>query len=103
MEFNLGEPDDFRVPDGGLRRGPRELFASTAALVVEIASPGDETRDKLDFYAAHDVAELLIVDPLKRTVECFGLHDGRYEAIERSTVVALAAAELAERIDWPED
>jgi Uma2 family endonuclease len=39
----------------------------TAAL-VEILSPADETPAKLPFYAAHQVDELLIVDPQSRTV-----------------------------------
>jgi len=51
--FNLGEPDDDRVPDGGLfRPGPHEVYMATAALVVEIVSPDDKTWEKLDFYAA---------------------------------------------------
>lgn len=43
-EFNLGHSeDDFRVPDGGLHRpGARGPWQPTAAMVVEIASPGDE-------------------------------------------------------------
>ena len=40
----------------------------TAELVVEIVLPGDGTWDKLSFYAAHDVGELLIVDPQKGEV-----------------------------------
>ena len=58
--FNLGEPDDYRVPDGGLfRPGPDEVYAPTAELVVEIVSPGDESWQKLGFYADHGVGELL--------------------------------------------
>jgi hypothetical protein len=103
-EFNLGDEADFRVPDAGLLRpAPGRLYHSTAALVLEVVSPGDETWDKLDFYAAHGVDELLIVDPLKRTVEWLGLRDGRYEPIERSALIDLGGAELAERLDWPED
>lgn len=52
------------MPDGALFRAiPEHVFMATAALVLEIVSPDDETWDKLDFYAAHDVDELLIVDP----------------------------------------
>ncbi|MHB1861182.1 MAG: Uma2 family endonuclease, partial [Solirubrobacteraceae bacterium] len=69
-EFNLGASSDFRVPDAALLApGPDELYVQTAALVVEIISPGDETMDKLPFYAAHDVDELLIVDPQTRSVQ----------------------------------
>jgi Uma2 family endonuclease len=68
--FNLGEPDDFRVPDGGLfRPGPDEVYASTAALVVEVLSPGDDTWEKVPSYASHGVDEALIVDPDERRVQ----------------------------------
>jgi len=51
-QFNIGRPGDYRVPDGGLHRaGSWGTYASTAALVVEIVSPGDETWEKLPFLA----------------------------------------------------
>ena len=102
--LNLGEPGDFRVPDRALLRpGPDAVYLSTAALAVEIVSPGDDTWDKLGFYGAHRVDELLIVDPNERRVHWLALQaDGEYRPIERSAMVALGPAELAERIDWPE-
>ena len=45
------------------------MWLPTAALVVEVVSPGDETYDKLQFYACHNVDEVLIVDPGKHTIE----------------------------------
>jgi Uma2 family endonuclease len=101
--FNLGEPDNYRVPDGGVfRPGADEVYVPTAELVVEIVSPGDETWQKLGFYAAHDVGELLIVDPQERAVQWLALQTGgEYQPIERSARIALGPAELAERIDWP--
>ncbi len=63
-DFNLGEPGDYRVPDGGLHHpGEAQLYCTTAALAVEVLSPGDETWNKLPFYADHQVDEVLIVDP----------------------------------------
>jgi len=102
-QFNLGEgEDDFRVPDGGLHREPPlTTWYSTAALVMEIVSPSDESWEKLPFYAAHDVDEVLIVDPAKRSVDWLGLNDGRYQPIAHSGLIEMGAAELAERIDWP--
>lgn len=102
-EFNLGDSDDnFRVPDGGLHRERlRGAWHHTAALVVEIASPNDESWEKLPFYAAHGVDEVLIVDPGKRVVHWLGLRDGEYEPIERSAVIDLGTDELATLIDWP--
>jgi Uma2 family endonuclease len=73
----------------------------TAALVVEIVSPGDETWDKLPFYAKHQVDEILIVDPGKRTVDWLALADGEYRPVERSALIELGSGELAERIEWP--
>ncbi len=77
-EFNLGESEhDFRVPDGGLHRpGAAGVWHATAAVVVEILSPGDESPQKLPFYAEHDVDEVLLVDPAERTVTWLALHDG---------------------------
>ncbi len=110
-EFNIGEPEDFRVPDGGLLRGREPAtWHPTAALAVEIVSPGDETWQKLPFYAAHHVEELLILDPATRSIDWLALSPGEdgeredrepYRAIERSGLIDLGVAELAQRIDWP--
>ncbi len=101
-EFNLGDPDDFRVPDRGLHRAEdRSDWQHTAALVVEIVSPGDESWEKLPFYAEHDVDEVLIVDPEKRSVDWLGLSEGDYRPVERSGLIDLSVSDLAERIDWP--
>jgi Uma2 family endonuclease len=102
-EFNLGDSEaDFRVPDGGpLRPGAHGTWLATAALVVEIVSPGDETLQKLPFYATHKVEEILIVDPLQRTVKWLGLTQGAYRELPHSALVDLGAQRLAERIEWP--
>lgn len=102
-EFNLGESEeDFRVPDGGIHRpGPDRLWYPTAALVVEIVSPGDESWQKLPFYAAHGVDEVLIVDPAERSVHWLGLDGEEYREIERSGLIELGSGELADRIEWP--
>ena len=101
-EFGLGEPNDYRVPDGGLHRpGASGVWHPTAALVIEIVSPGDESWAKLPFYAAHAVDELLIVDPQERSVSWLGLADGEYRPIERSSLIDFGPNQLAEQIDWP--
>jgi Uma2 family endonuclease len=102
--FNLGADEhDYRVPDGGLHRDFTDrVFYPTAALVIEIVSPGDESWGKLEFYAAHRVEELLIVDPQEKTISWMGLEDGEYKHLKRSGLIELGAAELgAQRIDWP--
>ena len=103
-EFNIGEQEDFRVPDGGLLRGYEDaIWNPTAALAVEIVSPGDESWQKLPFYAAHHVDELLILDPATRSIDWLGLEEstGEYRAIERSDLIDLGPSELAKRIEWP--
>ena len=102
-EFCLGESEhDFRVPDGGLHRpGAAGVWNPTAAMVVEILSPGDESRQKLPFYAAHDVDEVLLVDPAERTVTWLSLQGGKYESVQRSGLIELGPTALAERLDWP--
>jgi Uma2 family endonuclease len=102
-QFNLGEDQDYRVPDGGLHRDAADrVYYPSAALVIEIVSPDDETWSKLGFYAAHQVGELLIVDPERRTIDWLSLRDNEYEPIERSALIASGPAELAEGVDWPE-
>jgi Uma2 family endonuclease len=101
-QFNLGEENDYRVPDGALVHPVAEaVYLPTAALVLEIVSPGDETWEKLDFYAARGGEELLIVDPQEKTVSWMGLEGNNYQHVKRSRLIELSAAELAERIDWP--
>lgn len=63
--FNLGtSKDDFRVPDFGFHQvEPLQVWVPTAVIVGEVLSPDDESRDKLAFYAARGVEEVLLVDP----------------------------------------
>lgn len=100
-EFNLGHKGDHRIPDLGLHRDPSMgVWHETAALVVEVLSPHDETFQKLPFYAQHRVREVVIVDPAMRRVQWLALHEGDYAPLERSALVALGAGELAALIEW---
>ena len=36
--------------------------------MIEVLSPGEETLQKLPFYAKHDVDEVLIVNPQRRAM-----------------------------------
>ena len=102
QEFGLGAPEDYRVPDGGLHRpGASGVWHPTAALVIEIVSPGDESWHKLPFYAAHDVDEVLIIDPREHSISWLGLENGEYQPIARSGLIDLGPNELGEQIDWP--
>lgn len=100
--FNLGTEDDYRAPDGGLfRERSTATWNPTAALCLEIVSPGDESWEKIPFYAAHHIDELLIVDPAKRTVDWLALEQGDYRPVDRSRLIDLGPTQLAEAIDWP--
>lgn len=100
-DFNLGDADNYRVPDSGLLRpGPDELYLPTAALVVEIRSPNDEAWAKLPFYADHNVEEILILDPQTHTVSWLTLGNGKYTPIPHSGLIDLGADQLTGLLDW---
>ncbi len=99
---NIGRPDDFRVPDVVILRGAKDLtWNPTAAIVVEVLSPGDESRRKLGFYLRAGVEELLIVDPALGTLEWFARGPEGYEPADGSAVLALTTAQLHGSLDWP--
>ena len=101
-QFNLGEEDDYRVPDGGYHRGvPSQVFMPTAAILVEILSPEDETWLKFDFYARHGVEEACVADPRAQEIRWFVLAGAGYEETAASPLLGVTAADLVARIDWP--
>lgn len=103
-EFNLGSASDYRVPDWGLHRGVRdETWLETAALVVEILSPGDESWAKLGFYATHGVDEVLVVDgEHERLIWLARAGAGvGYDEVSSSTLLGVTVAEVAAGITWP--
>lgn len=103
--FNLGQPNDFRVPDLGFHRAwqPPQLYYATAALVIEVLSPDDETYATFDFYARHLVPELWVVDPLTRSVRLWALDAGRAAYVEAtaSSLLPLTGPRLQAELDWP--
>src|SRR5262245_4277030 len=70
--------DDYRVPDLGVYRVDQQSTrgAEAAELLVEIVSPGDESRAKLPWYAARDVREVLLVDRDTLAVELYACETG---------------------------
>lgn len=100
--FNLGEPDDYRVPDHGYHhRLPDDVWVESAAVVVEVVSPDDETYAKFDFYAAHGVEELIIADPKDQQIRCYERQGDHYVEAPASHALAVRAEELTLGIDWP--
>lgn len=100
--FNLGDAQSFRVPDAGWHwRLQKGVYAPTAAIVLEVLSPDDRTFDKLGFYAAHDVQEVLVADPTSRTLRCWQLRDGALVETDRSALLGADMHLLTGRIVWP--
>lgn len=101
-EFNLGEKDNFRVPDAGYVLGvPNQVYVPTAALVVEILSPGDETWEKFPFFAGHGVEEICIVEPRRREIRWFVRAGDTYQEAGASSLLGVTASDLVAAVDWP--
>ena len=97
--INIGiDKQDARVPDIAIlrldERRTSRAFMASAALVVEILSPGERRQEKLPFYARWHVGEYIEVDLEQRTVEMLGNVDGRWVPIEQSGVIELTTAEV---------
>lgn len=100
--FNLGDPDDYRVPDRAFHRAlPAAVWVATAAIVVEVVSPDDETWEKFDFYAQHHVEEICTADPTTRQLRWFVLDGGAYRGVDASPLLGVAVVDLDRQIDWP--
>ncbi len=82
-----GWPDDYRIPDLVLltpecpaqNRG--ECLEGPPTVVVEIQSPGDETYEKLPFYAELGVSEVWIINRDSRSIEVYALRTGAQEPL----------------------
>jgi Uma2 family endonuclease len=99
---NIGRPENYRVPDRAYF-AQRDLaaFESTAEVVVEIVSPDDESYAKFGFYFEHGVAELLLVDPQRASVEWYRRGESTFERATGSALLGIGEADLAAAIDWP--
>lgn len=88
---------NYRVPDLSLVH-PKYLskrgIEARAELAVEILSPGDESRDKLPFFAACEIPEVWLVDPETRIVEVYVLHGTAYFAVASDRAGILHAPAL---------
>ena len=92
---------NYRCPDVAvfLAGNAAEVFEAhirgPADFLVEIVSPGDKSRDKLEFYAELGVRELLIIDRYSWSLELYRLSGGRLvlagqSSIQQSDVFASA-------------
>lgn len=106
--FRPGADADWRVPDQMYARPDLRSVRGIeghAALVVEILSPGDETYEKLGWYASVEVGEVLVIEPLTRSVELFANRDGHMAPVEPPLVIQAlgVTAETVEgtlRLTW---
>ena len=81
--------DDYRQPDLAFARPEnvvRRGIEGDVPLVVEIRSPHDETDEKLPWYLAQGVAEILVTDPETRAVELFTPTGGSEGMVELATL-----------------
>lgn len=87
--------DDWRIPDLVFARpeAVTEAGLTTAELVIELRSPGDESYAKLGFYAAVGVGEALIVHEDRR-VELYALSDGELRPVAPGDDGAVRSAVL---------
>jgi len=80
-----GWPNDYRIPDLVLLRPDRfeidrnEYFEGAPTVVVEIRSPGDESYEKMPFYAELGVPEVWIIDRSTKAPEVYHLRGGEYQ------------------------
>ena len=80
-----GWPNNYRIPDLVLLTPERfdidrnEYFEGAPDVVVEIHSPGDESYDKLHFYAALGVPEVWIIHRDSKMPELYQLQGEAYE------------------------
>ncbi len=94
QEVNLTTPEDeehwknnYRIPDLVLLDPPRfhidknEYMAGAPLVCVEIYSPGDESYEKLDFYAGLGVPEVWIIHRDTKVPEIYKLADGEYQVV----------------------
>lgn len=101
MEFNLGDKEDYRVPDLGVHRGlPDGVWHPTAAIVVEVRSPDDESYDKFSFYFGRGVEEILIADLATETVHWFQRTDSSFVEQSQSSMLSLTTSDVAVHLGW---
>ena len=83
---------NYRIPDvvvvfpGGAARDCDTHWCGGPDFCAEIASPGDRSRDKLQFYAAIGVRELLLIDRKPWSLELYRLSGGRLQSVGASEV-----------------
>lgn len=99
-EFNLGDANDYRIPDMGWTASPvddADLYVPSVEIVVELESPGDETWQKVPFYFARGVREVWVIAPHDRGVRVLTSvgHD-----VGLSDVLGVTLAQIRAALGW---
>ncbi|MCA9265706.1 MAG: Uma2 family endonuclease [Planctomycetales bacterium] len=87
-----GWQQNYRVPDVAVFLNDTRAVNYAAFwhggpdLAIEILSPGDQARDKLEFYAQVKTREVLVVDRAPWQIELYRLKGGRMDLIGTSTL-----------------
>lgn len=82
----VGWTKNYRVPDvsvfseGNMAKDCRTHFCGGPDLALEIVSPDDRSRDKLDFYATVGTREVLVLDRDPWQLELFQLRRGKMKS-----------------------
>ena len=83
----VGWKQNYRIPDvavffpGGPGRNCGAFWVGGPDFAVEIASPGDRSRDKMAFYSANNVRELLLVNRDVWSTEMYQLRGDQLERV----------------------
>lgn len=92
--------DDYRGPDLAAYRPDqtsRRGLEAAAELVIEIVSPGDESREKVPWFAALAIRDIFLIDRDTLDVERFEPRDGRPIQTDHTRSEALGCT--IERVD----
>lgn len=99
--FNLGDPNDYRVPDRPPPRGtPGDVEPDRRAGRGD-PLPGRRVVGQAAVYATHGVDEVVIVEAEAREVSWLAREGDSYGEVDHSAVVGVPVAEVVAQITWP--
>ena len=81
-EENIFQPDLLYISEERKSELVQDRISGAPDLIVEILSPSTayyDLKQKKDFYERYGVKEYLIVDPVRRDAEVYGLIDEKFE------------------------
>jgi Uma2 family endonuclease len=110
MQMNVSTPEhwdqDYRIPDVCVMRPDRlpqgEVMFVRPNVVFEIRSPGDETYEKLPFYAAVGVETVVVVERDTKATQVFGLSSSDFVPLPPSANgwTSIRPIEVELRTEW---